>query len=88
MGRNHGGKRRKCWFPAFSPLPTMFSKGLFLWVIKSRDCLVKSLNFAQSLPQFGSNNERCSQLVFESVKKKTLSGKGKTEQFVPFPTML
>ena len=24
--RNHCGKRRKCWLPAFSPFPTMFSK--------------------------------------------------------------
>ena len=23
------GKRRKCWLPAFSPFPTMFSKGCF-----------------------------------------------------------
>ena len=23
------GKRRKCLFPAFSPFPSMFSKGLF-----------------------------------------------------------
>ena len=23
-------KRRKCWLPEFSPLPTMYSKGLFL----------------------------------------------------------
>ena len=23
-------KRRKCWLPAFSPFPTMFSKGFFL----------------------------------------------------------
>ena len=28
-GRKHGGKRRKCWSPAFSPFPTMFSKALF-----------------------------------------------------------
>ena len=28
------GKRRKCWFPAFSPFPTMFSKGFYLRVIK------------------------------------------------------
>ena len=27
--------------PAFSPFPTMFSKGLFLKVIKSQDCVVK-----------------------------------------------
>ena len=25
--RKHCGKRRKCWLPAFSPFPTMFSKG-------------------------------------------------------------
>ena len=24
--RKHCGKRRKCWLPAFSPFPTMFSK--------------------------------------------------------------
>ena len=41
-GRKHCGKRRKCWLPAFSPFPTMFSKGLFLRVVKSRDCVVKS----------------------------------------------
>ena len=35
------GKRRKCWLPAFSPFPTMFSKGYFLMVIKSQDCVVK-----------------------------------------------
>ena len=23
-------KRRKCWFPAFSPFPTMFSTGIFI----------------------------------------------------------
>ena len=26
MGRKHCKKRRKCWFPAFSPFPTMFLK--------------------------------------------------------------
>ena len=28
------GKRRECWFPAFSPFPTMFSKDFFLNVVK------------------------------------------------------
>ena len=35
-GRKHSGKRRKCWLPAFSPFPTMFSKGFFFkvnWLI-------------------------------------------------------
>ena len=35
------GKKRKCWLPAFSPLPTMFSKCFFLGVGKSRDCVAK-----------------------------------------------
>ena len=26
----HSGKMRKCWLPAFSPFPTMFSKALSL----------------------------------------------------------
>ena len=41
-GRKHCGKRGKCWLPAFSPFPTMFSKGFFLRVVKSRNCMVKS----------------------------------------------
>ena len=41
-GRKHCGKRRKCWLPAFSPFPTMFSKGIFLKAVKSRNCFVLS----------------------------------------------
>ena len=49
--KKHCGKQRKCWLPASSPLPTMFSKGsLYLrgvgvglvCVVKGRDCVVKS----------------------------------------------
>ena len=29
MGRKHFGKRRKCWLPAFSPFPKMFSNAVF-----------------------------------------------------------
>ena len=29
MLEKHCGKRRKCWLPAFSSFPTMFSKGFF-----------------------------------------------------------
>ena len=41
-GRKHCGKKRKCWLPAFSPFPIMFSKGY----VKSWDCWyrVKGLN--------------------------------------------
>ena len=41
-GENAGYQHRKCWLPAFSPFPTIFSKGLFCRVVKSRDCVVKS----------------------------------------------
>ena len=39
--RKHCGKRRKCWLPAFSSFPTMFSKGFFLHCVKSRQSVVK-----------------------------------------------
>ena len=39
-GGKHCGKRRKCWLLAFSPFPTMFSKGFFARILKSRDCVV------------------------------------------------
>ena len=42
MGKKRCGKRRKCCLPAFSLFPTMFSKGFFFRVVKSRDCVGKS----------------------------------------------
>ena len=41
-GRKHYGKRRKLWFPAFSPFFAMFSNGFFLMVVKSRNCVVRA----------------------------------------------
>ena len=41
----HCGKRRKCWLPASSPLPTMFSKAVVSRGVKSRDCVVTSALF-------------------------------------------
>ena len=41
----HCGKRRKCWLPAFSSFPTMFSEGFFSCrasKVVSRHCVVKS----------------------------------------------
>ena len=38
LHRKHCGKRRKCWLPAFSPLPSLFSKGFFPRVVKSGLC--------------------------------------------------
>ena len=40
-GKKHYGKRRKCWLPAFSSFPTVFSKGFLPRVLKSRDCVAK-----------------------------------------------
>ena len=34
--RKYFGKRRKCWLAAFSPFPTMFSKGLPTRCVNSR----------------------------------------------------
>ena len=37
------GNRKNCWLPAFSPFPTMFSKGCSLKGIKSGHCVVMGL---------------------------------------------
>ena len=42
MAENIVGKGEKSWLPACSPFPTMFSKGFFLSVVKSRDCVANS----------------------------------------------
>ena len=39
--RKHCGKRRKCWLPAFSPFLSVFSKGFFIKVVKTWDCVVE-----------------------------------------------
>ena len=39
--KNIVGKRRKCWLLALSPFPTLFSKGFFPRVVKSRDGVVE-----------------------------------------------
>ena len=46
-GRKDGGKRRTFLLPAFSPFPTIYSKGFFYRVIKSGDCVVKSEVFTK-----------------------------------------
>ena len=43
-------KRRKCWLPAFYPFPTMFSKDLHTRVVKSHDCVVKSMASVYNIP--------------------------------------
>ena len=39
MGRKHCGKRRNCSLRAISPIPTVFSKGLFPWGVKRCHCV-------------------------------------------------
>ena len=34
------GKRTKCWLPAFTPFPAIFSKGFFPRLAKARDYVV------------------------------------------------
>ena len=43
---NMTGQEENAGYQHFLLFPTMFSKGFFLTVIKSRDCLVKLLNWA------------------------------------------
>ena len=34
-GRKHCEKRRKCWLPAFSPFPAMFSKAFSFRIVRT-----------------------------------------------------
>ena len=68
-------KRRKCWLPAFSPFPAMFSKAFSFRVVKSPDCVVK---IYQTSPGF---------LRVSSTSLLKTVGKGEialTEQFLFF----
>ena len=35
--KNIVGKGEKCWLPAFSPFPAMFSTGFYFRVVENRD---------------------------------------------------
>ena len=50
MGTKHCEKRRKCWLPAFSPFPTMFSKASFFRAVKKSGLCGKVLNLTLSVP--------------------------------------
>ena len=45
------GKRRKCWLPAFSSFPTIFSKGFSLRVVQS-GLRHKEFNPLPDIPEF------------------------------------
>ena len=54
--RNHCGKRRKCWLPAFSPFPTVFS------TLCKRE--IANLDMFNSLPANAFNLVRSKILLF------------------------
>ena len=41
-------QRRKCWLPAFTTFPILFSKAFYLRVVKTRDSMVTSLTLSQT----------------------------------------
>ena len=46
------GKGEKCWLPAFSPFPAMFSKGFFFSVFKNLGLFDKELALYHIIPTF------------------------------------
>ena len=44
MGRGENIMGKHCWLPEFCPILTMFSKGLFLKVVKSWDCVAEVIS--------------------------------------------
>ena len=95
MNRKHW-KRSKYWIPAFSPFPSSFSNAFFFRVIKSVDCLVKSIpitrrqildssklkEFADDNFKFDENGKKLSKQVKNTVGKGEIA---RYEQFLLFP---
>ena len=58
------------WLPAFSPFPTMFSKGFLYRVIKSWVCVVNSklpLNPLPHMPILGSSNSAANKDMMSEI---------------------
>ena len=79
-GRKHCGKRRKCWLPAFSPFPLMFSKGYFLRVVKNQNC-DKELFLYNTILQVQRFSEKALVLQDECLSKGTCPALISTRQF-------
>ena len=82
-------KQEKMLVPAFSPLPTMFSKGYLYRLIKSPDSVVKKLNSKivdwLKLKAFADNNINVTQklkFVLERVENNV--GKGENVEYQHF----
>ena len=87
MAKKHCGKRRKCWLPAFSPFPTMFSVGLFFRVIKSRVKCGKGLSHLQLLSNLTFQNF-CNLIKTQTFRcKKEKEYKIKQEHCMWVPTL-
>ena len=65
IGRKHFWKRRKCWLPAFSPIPTMSLKVIYFWVVKSRDYE----EFVDCNFKFDENSRKFSKGVKDTLEK-------------------
>ena len=84
--RKHCGKRRKCWLPAFSPFPTMFSRAFSFGVVKSRVVWYRVNSFFF----YTLANDKI--LDYPKLKpfaddKINVTQKWKLPAFSPFPTM-
>ena len=71
-GRKHCEKGRKCWSPAFSSFPAMFSRAFYFRVVRNCDCVVKSLAF--------TTNSR----VLTTLKQRAFENNG-NHHFLHFP---
>ena len=83
-GRKLCERRRKCWLPAFSPFPTMFSKGSCHMVVKSWDCVVQIQSICRRQNKSYPKIEICFKKGRKPCEKRR---KCWLPAFSPFPTM-
>ena len=81
MGRKHCGKRRNCSLRAISPLPTVFSKGLFPRGFKRCHC-VGMKEFADDNFKFDENGRKLSKWIENTAGKGEIA---RYEQFLLYP---
>ena len=82
--RKYCEKRRKCWLPAFSSFPTMFSKGFLFKVVKSRDCVGKceqKFRCFHIKPLEDNIHQRLKRFCFICERRKNVYGKIENASF-------
>ena len=62
----------KCWLPAFSPFLTMFSKGFFSRVVKSRE----KISCCSKLKTVADDKLKVAQMMISVFDMKENMGKG------------